>query len=115
MHLFVHVIMAELAAFQFDVHTALYFQNGRIINDKLVSSQVNFPFIFCLFPAWGRRIEFSIYIISYPVLCFFSRYSFLVHVFSYNITPPQFRTSYISVFKSIFQVRIFFSLSLHMA
>ena len=30
-----------------------------------------------------------------PVLCFFYPYSFLLHVFSYNITPPQFRSSYL--------------------
>ena len=28
-----------------------------------------------------------------PVLCFFSLYSFLLHVVSYNISPPQFRSS----------------------
>ena len=32
-----------------------------------------------------------------PVLCFFYLYMFLLYVFSYNITPPQFRSSYISV------------------
>ena len=29
-----------------------------------------------------------------PVLCFFSLYSFLLRVFSYNITPPQFQSSF---------------------
>ena len=32
-----------------------------------------------------------------PVLCFFHLYSFLLDVFSYNITPPQFRSSYLLV------------------
>ena len=32
-----------------------------------------------------------------PVLCFFYLYSFLLHVFSYNITTPQFRSFYLSV------------------
>ena len=32
-----------------------------------------------------------------PVLCVFSLYSFRLHVFSYNITPPQLRSSYRSV------------------
>ena len=32
-----------------------------------------------------------------PLLCLFSRYSGLLRVFSYNITPPQFRSSYLSV------------------
>ena len=32
-----------------------------------------------------------------PVLCFFSLYYFLLRVYSYNITPPQFRSSFISV------------------
>ena len=31
-----------------------------------------------------------------PVLCFFYLYSFLLHVFSYNITSPQLRSSYLS-------------------
>ena len=31
-----------------------------------------------------------------PVLCFFYL-NFLLHVISYNITPPQFRSSYLSV------------------
>ena len=39
------------------------------------------------FPIWGRLIEFS----------FFSLYSFLLHIFSYNIAPHQFRYSYLSV------------------
>ena len=32
-----------------------------------------------------------------PVLCFFFLYSFLLHVFSYHIAPPQFWSSYVSV------------------
>ena len=32
-----------------------------------------------------------------PVLCFLFLYLFLLHVFSYNTTPPQFRSSYLSV------------------
>ena len=32
-----------------------------------------------------------------PVLSFFYLYLFLLHVFSYNITPPQFRSTYLSV------------------
>ena len=32
-----------------------------------------------------------------PILCFFYRYSFFLHVFSYNITPPQLWSSYLSV------------------
>ena len=31
------------------------------------------------------------------VLCFFYLYSFLLHVFSYNITPPLIQSSYLSV------------------
>ena len=31
-----------------------------------------------------------------PVSCFYL-YSFLLHIFSYNITPPPFRSSYLSV------------------
>ena len=54
-----------------------------------------------------------------PVLCFFSRYSCLIHVFSYNITPPQFRSSYLSVSYHFHVPRshyyIFFSLFLHMS
>ena len=76
------------------------------------------------FPIWGRRIEFSISTFPYlglahrvfnlhfclfgvgassfqsphsPVLCCFYLYLFLLCVFSYNITPPQFRSSYLSV------------------
>ena len=32
-----------------------------------------------------------------PILCFFYLYSFLLHVFSYNITPPQLWSSYLSM------------------
>ena len=55
---------------------------------------------------WGRRIMssfstwFSIFYLGsahHVFKCFFSLYSFLLHVFSYNITPPQFRSSYRSV------------------
>ena len=40
-----------------------------------------------------------------PVLCFFYLYLFLLHVFSYNITPPHFRSSYLSL-STHFHVRI---------
>ena len=43
---------------------------------------------FGLCPIWTRHIKFS-----FPVLCFFSMYSCLLHVFSYDIAPrppPQF-------------------------
>ena len=47
-------------------------------------------FLFC-----GRCIEFSV--ARSPVLCFFYLYSFLPLLLSYNTTPPQFGSSYISV------------------
>ena len=54
-----------------------------------------------------------------PVLCFFYLYLFLLHVFSYNITPTQFRSSYLSVSTHFHlpcsHYYIFFSLSRHMA
>ena len=51
-------------------------------------------FVFCIFPIWGRCIDFSISTFSGLVLLI----SFLfLHVFSYNITPPQFRSSYLSM------------------
>ena len=46
--------------------------------------------------------------------CFFSLSSFLLHVFSYNITPPHFRSSYLSL-STHFHLLIFFSLSLHLS
>ena len=52
-------------------------------------------FFFGLFPIWGLHIKFSIS--RYPVMCFFYLYSFLLDVFSYKITPPQFRSSHLSV------------------
>ena len=52
-------------------------------------------FFFGHFPISGRCIMFSIF--TFSVLCFFYLYSCLLHVFSYNITPPQFWPSYLSV------------------
>ena len=45
------------------------------------------------FSIWGRRIEFSISTLS--GLVFFYLNLFIIRVFSCNITPPQFRSSYI--------------------
>ena len=45
------------------------------------------------FPCCGSSFQSS----RSPVLCFFYFYSFLLHDFSYNIAPPQFRSSYLSV------------------
>ena len=50
-----------------------------------------------------------------PVLSFFYLYSFLLHVFSYNITPPQFWSSYLHFHLPCSHYYIFFSLSLHVA
>ena len=47
-----------------------------------------------------------------PILCFFYLYMFLLHVFSYNITPPQFRSSYLSLsthFHLLFTDSVFLS------
>ena len=52
------------------------------------------PIFFGGFPIWGRRVKFSIS--TFSVLCFYL-YLFLLHVFSYNITPPQVWSSYLSV------------------
>ena len=67
---------------------------------------------FCLFSALSFLYPRS------PVLCFFYLYSFLLYVFSYNITLPQFRSTYLSVSTHFHlpcsHYYIFFSLSLHM-
>ena len=56
---------------------------------------------------------------SSPVFCFFYLYLFLLHVFSYNITPPQFRSSYLLVSTHFHlpcsHYYIVFSLSLNVA
>ena len=44
-------------------------------------------------PIWGRHVEFSISTFSGLVFLL----SFILHVFSYNITPPQHQSSYLSV------------------
>ena len=59
------------------------------------------PFI----PRVPLSLAFSLFVVSALsflspcslVLCFFYLYYFLLHVFSYNITPPQFRSSNLSV------------------
>ena len=49
-----------------------------------------------------------------PILCLFYLYSFLLHVFSYNIVPPQYLSFGVHPLPSS-HYYIFFSLSLHMA
>ena len=64
-------------------------------------------YFFGLFPICCRCINYF-HSKHSPVLCFFfSLYSCLLHVFSYNFAPPQFRASYLSVpTLSIFPVLI---------
>ena len=57
--------------------------------------EVHLNIFFCHFPIWGRHIEFSFSMVS--VLYFFSLYSFLLHVFSYNIMPSQFWSPFLSL------------------
>ena len=52
---------------------------------------------FCLFTIYFGVATWSFQSPRSPVLCIFYLYSFLLHVFSYNITPPQFRSSYLLV------------------
>ena len=71
---------------------------------NLNSSSLAFP----LFGIGATSFQFP----RSPVLCFFSLYSFLPRVFSYNITPPQFWSSYLSCPPaSIFHVLITTSFS----
>ena len=44
---------------------------------------------------------FILHVLRY-ISCFFSLYLFIIHVLSYNIASPQFRSTYISVSTSIF-------------
>ena len=68
-------------------HTAFKLGNRSIISTHKLNFLLLWPF-----PYLGSS---SLQTPCSPVLCFFSLYSFLLHVFSYNITPPQFWSSHL--------------------
>ena len=66
-------------------------------------------FFFVLISIWSRHIEFSISTLSGRVLLLSLLYSSLIRASSYNITPSQFQSSYLSV-----STTSMFSLLLHL-
>ena len=93
-----HIVLLSCIPYccEFAYITLLFF---RLFPDLLLSSSsqcsafVYLPLLIIRTPSFQSPCS--------PVLCFFYLYSFLIHFFSYNITPPQFRSSYLLVYTSI--------------